>query len=135
MQFIDTNMFLRYLTRDDPVKAERVRDLLERAQRGEATLLATETTIAECVFLLSSPRVYHLPREQVRNLLLPIIALKGLKLPHRAVFERALDLYAETAMDFADALTIAHIERQRVKEIYSYDEHFDLVQGVKRLEP
>jgi predicted nucleic acid-binding protein len=35
MRFIDTNIFIRYLTRDDPAKAERVKQLLERTQRGE----------------------------------------------------------------------------------------------------
>ena len=35
MQFVDANVFLRFLTRDDPVKAERVKALLERAERGE----------------------------------------------------------------------------------------------------
>jgi len=135
MPFIDANMFLRYLTRDDPAKAERVKDLLERAQRGEVTLLCTETIIAELVFMLSSPRIYRLPRQQIRTLLLPIVTLKGLRLPNRRVFRRALDLYATTNMDFVDALAIAHMERTKVGEIYSYDEHFDLVEGIHRVVP
>jgi predicted nucleic acid-binding protein len=135
MPFVDTNMFLRYLTRDDPVKAERVKDLLGRAQRGQVTLLITETTIAEVVFILSSPRLYHLSREEIHRLLLPIIALKGLKVPNRGVFVRAFDLYVTTPMDFVDALTIAHMERRHVAEVYSYDEHFDRIQGIKRIEP
>ena len=135
MQFIDSNVFLRFLTKDDPVKAERAKALLQQAERGEAELLTNETVIAELVFVLSSPRLYKLSRETVRTVLLPIISLKGLKLQNRSVFVRALDLYATTAMDFDDALAVAQMERRKVTEIYSYDEHFDRVAGLKRLQP
>ena len=60
MQFVDANVFLRFLTRDDPVKAERVKALLERAERGEVDLLTSESVIAELVFVLSSPKLYNL---------------------------------------------------------------------------
>ena len=35
--FVDTNLFIRYLTNDDPAKADRVEKLLDGAARGEAT--------------------------------------------------------------------------------------------------
>ena len=135
MQFVDANVFLRFLTRDDPVKAERVKELLERAERGEVALLTSESVIAELVFVLSSPKLYNLSRDRIRALLTPILSLKGLKLPQRAAFLRALDLYATTPMDFVDALVIAQMEAGGVEEVYSYDEHFDLVSGIRRLEP
>lgn len=135
MQFVDTNILLRYLTRDDPAKAERVKRLLERAERGEVALVTSETVIAELVFVLSSPRLYHLTRDRIRTLLIPIISLKGLRLSNRALFLRALDLYATTPMDFVDALGIAHMEARQVTEIFSYDGHFDGVNGIRRLEP
>jgi predicted nucleic-acid-binding protein len=135
MQFIDANVFLRFLTRDDPVKGERVKKLLERAQRGEVALFTSESVVIELVFVLSSPRLYSLGREQVRSVLLPIVALKGLKLSGRKAILEALDLYAATSMDFVDALAVAQMRAQEITEVYSYDEHFDSVKGVKRLEP
>jgi predicted nucleic acid-binding protein len=135
MQFIDANIFLRFLTRDDPTKAERVKALLERAQRGEVSLLTSESVIAELVFVLASPRLYNLSREEVRTLLSPIVGLKGLKLPRRKALLRALDLFAAASMDFVDALAVAQMEASRISEIYSYDGHFDSVEGITRLEP
>ncbi len=135
MQFIDANIFLRFLTRDDVIKAERVKTLLERAEQGEVELITSESVICELVFVLSSRKLYNLNRERVRTLLLPIVSLRGLKLPNRAVFLRALDLYAGTSMDFVDALAVAHMEARKVTEVYSYDEHFDGISGVRRLEP
>ena len=135
MQFIDANVILRYLTRDDPVKAERVKTLLERAQRGEVTLVTSESVITELVFVLSSPKLYRLTREEIRTVLSPIVGLKGLKLPSRKATVRALDLFAATSMDFVDALAVAQMEADGISEIYSYDEHFDSLRGITRLEP
>lgn len=135
MQFIDANVFLRFLTCDDPVKAERVKALLESAQRGDVTLFTSESVIAELVFVLSSPKLYKLSREEVRSVLLPIVALKGLNLPSRKVILQALDLYAATSIDFVDALAVAQMEARQITEVYSYDEHFDSLRGITRLEP
>ena len=46
---VDANIFLRYLTEDLPEQAEKARDLLERAERGEEELVTTVLTIAEIV--------------------------------------------------------------------------------------
>jgi uncharacterized protein len=135
MQFVDTNVFLRFLTKDVPAQAERVKSLFEQAERGEVELFTSESVISELVYVLSSPRVYKVSREAVRTALLPIVSLKGLKLTNRAVFVRALDLYATTSIDFVDALAIAEMERRKITEIYSYDEHFDRVTNIKCLEP
>jgi len=42
--FIDTNLFLRYLTNDIPEEADRVENLLERAEAGEITLRFEQIT-------------------------------------------------------------------------------------------
>jgi len=135
MQFIDANIILRFLTRDDLAKAERVKVLLERADRGETELTTSESVICELVFVLCSPRLYNLSRERVRTLLIPIVSLKGLKLPNRSLYLRAIDLFAATSVDFVDALAVAHMEARKVTEVYSYDKHFDGVSGIRRLEP
>ena len=110
-QFVDTNIFLRYLTRDDPQKAEACFRLLEKAKKNQVMLTTSESVIAEIVFVLSSPRVYHLARADVRARLYPILALEGLKIPDRRKYFRALDLYANHTLDFEDALTAAEMER------------------------
>ncbi len=135
MQYVDANVFLRFLTRDDPDKAERVKALLEQAERGEVELTTSEAVICELVFVLSSSRLYNVSRERVRLLLLPILSLKGLRLSGRAVYLRALDLYAGTSLDFIDALAVAQMQARKVVEIYSFDKHFEGITGIKRLEP
>jgi len=135
MQFLDANVILRYLTRDDPEKAGRCLELFRRADRGQVELTTSEAVLAEVVYVLASPRLYHLPPERIRDLLLPILNLRGLKLLSRPLYRRALDIYAAHHVDFEDALAVAHMEQQGITEIVSYDKHFDRVEGVKRVEP
>jgi len=66
--FIDTNLFIRYLTNDIPEKADQV---LQRAAAGEITLVATSLVIAEIVWTLAS--FYGLSGEQIRDRVLAIL--------------------------------------------------------------
>ncbi|NJN82008.1 MAG: type II toxin-antitoxin system VapC family toxin [Caldilineaceae bacterium] len=133
--FVDTNIFLRFLTRDDPEKAEACQTLFQRARSGEADLVTSESVIAEVVFVLSSPRLYDLSRQDIRARLYPLLTLPGLRLPQRETCLHALELYAAFPVDFEDALTTAHMHRQNIAELYSYDKDFDRLPNVNRIEP
>jgi len=135
MRFVDTSIFIRHLTRDDPEKAQACYQLFLSAQRNEVALTTSEAVIAEVVYVLSSKQLYNLPREQIRALLYPLLTLRGLKLSGREAYLRALDVYASSDLDFEDAITVANMERHQLSEIYSYDRHFDQMSSLTRLEP
>lgn len=137
MRFLDTNVILRYLTRDDEAKAEACYELFQRVQRGEEDLSTCEAIVIEAVYVLSSPRLpYRLSHEEIRARLLPILTLRGLKLPQKRVYLRALDLYASSPfLDFEDAVAVAHMEQRGITEIVSYDQDFDRMSGLRRIEP
>jgi predicted nucleic acid-binding protein len=48
--FVDTNLFIRYLTNDDAKKADRVEKLLAEAARGKIRLVTAELVIAEIIW-------------------------------------------------------------------------------------
>lgn len=52
--FVDTNVFLRFLTRDDPVKAEKARRLFTAAMAGELVAETSLLVVAEIVWTLES---------------------------------------------------------------------------------
>jgi uncharacterized protein len=135
MQFVDTNIFLRHLTGDDPLKAQACFALFKKAQQNQIQSTTSETVIAEIIYILSSKTLYNLAREQIRARLEPLLSLPGLKLPHRQTYLRALELYVSYSIDFEDALSCAHMEREALNEIYSYDRDFNKIQTLKRLEP
>ncbi len=134
-RFVDTNILLRYLTRDDEQKAEACFALLLRSEQGEEELVTSDLVIFKTVFMLQSRRHYDLPRERIRELVEPVIGLRGLRLPRKAVYVRAFDLYCEQNIDFADAYNAAYMEALGLSEIYSYDTDFDRLQGISRIEP
>jgi predicted nucleic acid-binding protein len=133
--FVDTNIIIRYLTNDQPEKTAACYALFKRVQANQQRITTSEAVIAEAVFVLSSKKLYRLSREKIKQRLLPLIALGGLKIDYRETMMRALDLYVAHAFDFEDCLSIAHMERQQLKEIYSYDQDFDKIPHLTRKEP
>ena len=95
-----------------------------------------EAILTEVARVLSSRSHYNLRPADISARLRPIVALRGLKLPHKRSLPRALDLYASYPfLDFEDALTVAQMERLGITEILSYDTDFDRIPTVRRLEP
>ena len=81
--FVDTDVIIRLLTGDDPQKQAQAATFFEQVEKGSLTLVAPVTVIADCVYVLSSPRLYNLPRTEVVGLLTPL-----LRLPHFRVQSR-----------------------------------------------
>jgi predicted nucleic acid-binding protein len=132
--FLDTNVIVRFLT-DDERLAARARAILERAGRGELTLYLTEAVVVDVAYLLTSKRLYDLPRSAVAASLRRFLTLKGLRVPQRQAYLRALDLWldAVAGVDFTDALLVAQMERMNVPAIASFDRDFDRFPQVSRL--
>lgn len=131
--FLDTNVLLRYLTRDDERKAQQALDLLLRVEQGEEKVMTSSLVIFETVFTLQS--FYKVPRQRIRELLLPIISLRGLQLSGKAVYYAAFDLYITKNISFADAYNAAYMLTEKIPHIYSWDTDFDKIEGIVRLEP
>ncbi|CAN5130136.1 hypothetical protein BH23CHL1_BH23CHL1_11440 [soil metagenome] len=136
MTFVDTNVFLRALTRDDPVRADATEAFIRKLADGSARATTSEIVIAEIVYILSSSRWFQMPAPQVAALLEPLFSLTGLQIQGKERIKHALDLYAAYPfLDFEDALIIVHLEQSGSDELMSYDRHFDRVPGVQRIEP
>lgn len=132
--FIDTDVIIRFLTGDDPEKQASATALFERIEQGLLTAVAPDTVIADAVYVLSSPRLYYVARNEVRELS-TLVHLPHFRVQNRFCVLRALDLYASTKLDFGDTLIIASMEQQNSRILYSYDKDFDHIQGITRKEP
>ncbi len=130
---LDANILLRYLLDDVPELTDRCEALLLRVQRGEETVWLPDIALADVIWTLRS--FYKRSKAEIRDILLPILSLRGIHLRDRAVIFHALILFAEENIDFSDALIAAEMLARGYTEIYSYDRHFDRVSGVKRAEP
>ncbi len=133
-EFVDTNVFVRLLTGDDPEKERRSLALFQRAQRGEIGLVTSESVVAEVVFVLSGA-TYRVPRPAVATALRPVLINPGLRIDHKRSMMAALDLWEHSNLDFEDCLSVEHVRRAALAGIYSYDRDFDRVPGIVRREP
>ena len=132
--FVDTNLFIRYLTNDDPVLADRVEKLLDEASSGNIALISTELVMAETVWVLESS--YNLTHIQITPLLRSILATPGLEIINGDIVSGALVLYEQKNTDFVDAYIAVLMEKRGIKEIYSYDrKHLSRVKTIQRKEP
>ncbi len=132
-KFIDTNIFLRYLTRDDPVKYEKCRELFKKAVEGKAPLSTSGIIIAELIWTLLS--YYKVPKADVIEKISIIVATEGLYMPDKDIITDALVLYGRQNVDYIDAYNAVFMRYHKMNEIYSYDGDFDRVEGVRREEP
>ena len=125
-RFLDTNVLLRYLTRDDEEKAQRV-------ERGDEAVVTSPMVVFETIFTLQ--RYYRLPKERIRERVGDLLSLRSLHVPDKQVCQRALDLYVRHNVSFADAYNAASMHQRQMTEIYSWDTDFDKLPGITRVEP
>lgn len=108
--FVDTNLFLRYLTDDIPEQAQAVDRLLKRAEQGEIELHTTVLTIAEIVWTLES--YYELKPKDVQDRIVAILNTPGIKVEHAKMVAKAMILYADANIDFVDAYNGVWMQEQ-----------------------
>ena len=132
-RFVDTNVFLRLLTEDDPAKAARCRKLFEQAVAGAVSLETSDLVIAEIVWTLLS--YYEIPKRSVIEKVGQILNTPNLVITNHEVLAEALALWGRHGCDFIDAYNAALMRRDGLTELVSYDSDFDSLQFLRRQEP
>jgi uncharacterized protein len=132
-KFVDTNIFLRYLTKDDPPKYEKCREMFKRAMHGEIGIATSGMVIAELVWTLQS--YYKVAKAEVIEKVSVILGTENLFIPDKDVLADALVLYARKNIDFIDAYNAVFMKYHGLREIYSYDEDFETIEDIERKEP
>jgi len=132
--FVDTNLFLRFLTNDVPAQADAVEKLLRQAEQNKIQLVTNSLIIAEIVWTLES--YYECEREDIQNKILAILNTSGLDIPESSLILRAIIWYAEKNVDFIDAYNAAWMEQKGIEKIYTFDQkHFARFDDVKVIKP
>jgi len=132
-KFIDTNVFLRYLAKDDRAKYERCREMFRKVLEGEIAVSTSGMVIAELIWTLLS--YYKVPKAEVIEKVSVIVGTENLFIPDKDVLADALVLYARKNIDFIDAYNAVLMRYHGLREIYSYDEDFETIEDIERKEP
>ena len=132
--FVDTNLFIRYLTDDDPEKADRVETLLGEASEGRVRLVTADLVLVELVWVLESS--YDLKPVEIAPMIRSILATSGMEVINGALLAKALDHYEGNNIDIVDGYIAALMEKLNITDVYSFDrKHLSRLKSLKRIEP
>ena len=93
MKFVDTNIFIRFITNDIPQKADACEILFRKAVEGKESLFTTDLVIAEIVWVLES--YYELGQNEVQDKVEKILNTPNLVCQNKDIILNALTLYLE----------------------------------------
>lgn len=127
MRAIDTNVLVRFLTKDDPEQYAKARALIE----GGDIFVAT-TVLLEAEWVLRSG--YEYAPTKIINALRSVGGLAGVTLESPDVTAQAL-AWSETGMHFADALHLASSNRQGSFHTFDAKLIKSAPEGIEVLEP
>lgn len=122
--FIDTNIFLRVLVKEDIKQSEECFKLLEKIKTNTIEGFTAGIILAEIVWTLKS--YYAVEKNQVINSLKAILHLSGLKIIDGYDHNWALKLYGTHNVKYVDCL-IASLKpiKNHTMTIVSYDRDFN----------
>ena len=132
--FVDTSLFVRYLTDDDTEKADRVEALLGEASEGRVRLVTADLVLVELIWVLESS--YDLKPGGIAPMIRSILATPGMEVINGALLARALDHYEGKNVDIVDGYIAALMEKLNITDVYSFDrKHLSRLKSLKRIEP
>lgn len=114
--WLDTNVVLRYLLRDNEAQAQIAKDLIE----GGAFLLPE--VLMETAHVLRT--FYKVDRKKISTQLL--IVLDWVKMERKAVMIRAVEIFAETKLDFVNCILAAYHELENI-DVFTFDKKLNNV--------
>jgi predicted nucleic-acid-binding protein len=130
-RFLDTNVILRYLTRDHDDMAIRATRTMER----EGPLYLTDVVIVEAAYVMTT--VYRFPREDIVDGLMAIVQRSNiamLGLDKATVLDALLLCRPSGRVSFADAMIWAAARSTGSALVYSFDARFPTT-GIQVQEP
>jgi predicted nucleic-acid-binding protein len=100
LRIFDTNIFLRFITGDNPKYGPEAKQLFGRAQKGEFKIYLDELVFGEIVWTLQS--FYDYTREEIRENLGNLLNCSFVVNPRKRLMKKALEKYMMTNLSFSD---------------------------------
>jgi len=109
---IDANVILRYLLKDNEELYEEAERIFDSTFREEIKAYIPTFIVAEVVYVLQ--KVYKINRETIAKILIELLRSKAIITDNKTLLFKALDIFQEKNLDFADCLLCAYGERYKV---------------------
>lgn len=120
--FVDTNIFLRFLLKDNEKQHNLAEMLFRKAEEGKISLWTTDIVILEIIWTLKS--LYDYPKKETHVAVTNLFGINNLKVNNKKLLIQALKNYTDYNVDFADAYNYQLAQTYKHK-ILSFDKDFD----------
>ena len=138
MRFLDANVFIyayykpkKPLTEKERQMKEQAKKIITEISQGKEDVLTTVVHVSEAVNILK----HGMPIEQLTKIIRGLFMLDNVKtisVTPEAYFA-AIEVGEDLKLEPNDALVVDAMQQNNITEVYSFDEHFDRVEGINRL--
>lgn len=118
--FLDTNILVRYATKDDREKFGEVLGFFESVSNGEIVPYLSSVVLLELGFVLKS--VYKFDKVEIMDVINHVIKMRGVVVVDKTNLKLALEYLDKYKVKFSDCLIASSIP-SGVK-VFSYDADF-----------
>jgi len=129
---LDTNVVMRYLTRDDKAQFEQARRLIEDDLSAENQGFIATITLAEIVWVLESN--YGAGRAELADAIEIILSSSQLAVEASEAAWRALHAFRTTSGDYTDILICESAHDAGCKETVTFDRRASTLPGFRLLD-
>lgn len=129
--FLDTNIFIRFLTRDDEEMFDECKRLFELILLGKIIPYTSNIVLLEITFILT--RQYKFPKKEVRKDLEKLINLRNLTIIELADTKEALKLFGATNIKFSDCYIATQVPKGVT--LITYDSDFRKIPSISAATP
>lgn len=138
MRFLDANVFVyayykpkRQLTQKEKQMKEQAKRIISIVSQGREQVTTTVVHLSEIVNILK----HGIPLDQLTTTIRGLFMLDNVKIMGitREAYFAAAELGDDLKLEANDALAVDIMRLNDIKEIYSFDEDFDEIEGITRL--
>jgi hypothetical protein len=138
MRFLDANVFIyayykpkKQLTQKEKQMKEHAKKIISGVSQGKEEVVMTVVHVSEIVNILK----HGMPLDQLTTIVRGLFMLDNVKIMGvtREAYFAATELGDDLKLEANDALTVDVMRLSNIKEIYSFDEDFDQIEGITRL--
>ncbi len=120
MRGLDTNILVRFITRDEPAQSETARELIETTEQKGGRLHISTLVLVELVWVLRGS-VYGFSRPDVAEVLELVLDTRVFQVQDRDLVRRALAVFRHGPADFSDYLIGEQDRRAGCDDTLTFD--------------
>jgi len=138
MRFLDANVFIyayykpkKQLNQKEKQMKEQAKQIISNVSQGKEEVTMTVVHLSEIVNILK----HGMPLDQLNKIIRGIFMLDNVKIHGvtREAYFAAAELGEDLKLEANDALAVDVMRLNGIREIYSFDEDFDQIEGISRL--